>query len=73
MKTKATDGRPDAENFRDGGVGGVEAKSPLELQGHSTVPEIDSHKKVQELQSESVEGPHVDPAREQKMKPVELA
>lgn len=73
MKTKASDDQPDAENSRDSRVGGMEARGHLELQGHSTVSEIDSHRKVQEVQGESVDGPRVDPAREQKMKPVELA
>lgn len=73
MKTKASDDRPDADNFRDDRVGGVEAKSPLELQGHSAVPEIDSHTSLQEVQGEAVDVPRVDAARVQQISRVELA
>lgn len=73
MKTKASDDRPDAENFTDGRAGGVETKSPSELQGHKTVPEIDSHTRFQEVDGGGVDGPLVDAARKPQSSPVELA
>lgn len=73
LKTKASDGRPDAGNLPDGRVGGVETKSPSELQGHKTVPEIDSRTRFQEVDGVGVEGPRVDGARGQQVPPVELA
>lgn len=72
-KTKASDDQPDAENSQDRRVGGVEAKSPSELQGHKIVPEIDSRTRFQEIDGVGVEGPRVDGARGQQVPPVELA
>lgn len=73
MKTKASDDRPDAENFQGDRAGGVETKSPSELQGHKSVPEIDSRTRFQEVDGVGMEGSRVDGARGQQVPPVELA
>lgn len=73
MKMAASDHRPNSDNFRDSRPGVLEAKSPLELQGYHTVPEIDSHTRLQEVQGEGVHGSRVDAARVQPNPPVELA
>lgn len=73
MNTKASDERPDAGNFADGRAGGVETKSPLELQGHNTVPEIDSRTRFQEVGGGGVDEPRVSTARVKRISPVELA
>lgn len=65
--------RSSAENFRDSRPGVSEVKSPLELQEYNTVPEIDSHTRLQEVQGEGVDGPRVDAARVKKNTPVVLA
>lgn len=72
-KTTASDDRSNAENFPNSRAGGVGTKSPSELQGYKTVPEIDSSTRFQEVDGVGVEGPHVDGARGQQVPPVELA
>lgn len=66
-KPVATDNRTSAE------PGGSEVKSPHELQGHDTVPEIDSRARLQEVQGEGVDGPRLGGGRMQQSPPVELA
>lgn len=52
-KTVATDDRTSAE------PGGSGMKRTRELQGYNTVPEIDSHARLQEVQGEGVDGPRM--------------
>lgn len=73
MKAAASDQRSNPENFRDSRPGVLDAKSPLELQGYNTVPEIDSHTRLEELEGDGGNGPRVDIARGPQNPPVELA
>ncbi|KAK2607778.1 hypothetical protein N8I77_006430 [Diaporthe amygdali] len=73
MKTAAPNHASNSENFRDSRPGGSEAKSPQELQGYLTVPEIDSRTTLQEVPGGGLDGPRVDAARVQQISPVELA
>ncbi|KAL1877888.1 hypothetical protein Daus18300_002241 [Diaporthe australafricana] len=67
------DRRSNAEDFRDSRHGGSDAKKPMELQGYSAIPEIDTSTRVEEVEGRGVDGPQVNATRVQKVTPVELA
>lgn len=72
-KTAPQDHRSNAEGFRDNRHGGLEAKQPLELQGYTAVPEIDSSTRLEEVDGRGVDGPQMSAGRVQRASPVELA